>query len=268
MVKKEDVPKLLEKITEEKEKATEIIDKEMLKLLAAPREHEDPMVAIWRMQFMRDIVERQRKGEEIDFNKVITFMTIKTALQPQQSIDPNLLLALTKSPEGGQWSQFIQTYLQQQTTMQQQNLQMQQNLLTMLFGQKTQIQEIQTQQILDSLNQAIANQEKRIEDLKSIIEKGAAPAPDLITQLENEIRKKETLEKFAETFKPKEIMKEGKFDWGAFAERAIGIIEKGIEAAAKRPEKPPIQEVKEIPIEVKAEEKEKEKSETQVQIVK
>ena len=147
-IKKEEIPKLIEELVEKSEKGGVEIDRELLKLALEPKQQEDPMVTIYKLQLFRELLERQKKGEDIDMNKILTFMAIRTAMQPQPaSIDPNLLLALTKAPSGGdsQFSQFMQAYLQQLAQQQQQAMQFNQQLLTILFGQKLQQTEQQVQ---------------------------------------------------------------------------------------------------------------------------
>jgi hypothetical protein len=75
----------------------------------------------------------------------------------------------------------------------------------------------------------------------------------LVQQLEYEIKKKEALEKFSETFKPKEIVTEtGKINWGKLLDRAVGIGEKIVEKIpARTPEIKPIQPLPIQPQEVK-----------------
>jgi hypothetical protein len=245
-IKKEEIPKLIEELAEESEKGVEI-DKELLKLALEPKQQEDPMVTIYKLQLFRDLLERQKKGEEIDMNKILTFMAIRTAMQPQpQSIDTNLLLALTKTPSGdSQWAQFMQAYLQQQNQALQQQVQFNQQLMAMLFGQKLQQTEQQVQTIQQSLQEYLKQVDQKIESLKTQVQSSPNPQPDLLQQLEYEIKKKEMLEKFAEEFKPKEIVSEGgKINWGKMLERIIGVGEKVVEKLpARTPEMKPIQQI-------------------------
>jgi hypothetical protein len=246
-IKKEEIPKLIEELVEKSEKGVEI-DKELLKLALEPKQQEDPLIYLMRVSMIRDMLERQKKGEDIDMNKILTFMAIRTAMQPQpQSIDPNLLLALTKTPSGGdsQFSQFMQAYLQQLAQQQQQAMQFNQQLLTILFGQKLQQTEQQVQSIQQSLQDYLKQVDQKIESLKTQVQSSPNPQPDLLEQLEYEIKKKELLEKFAEQFKPKEIVTEGgKINWGKLLDRIIGVGEKVVEKLPARvPEMKPVHQI-------------------------
>jgi hypothetical protein len=246
-IKKEDIPKLIEELAEKSEKGGVEIDRELLKLALEPKQQEDPMVTIYKLQLFRDLLERQKKGEDIDMNKILTFMAIRTAMQPQPtSIDPNLLLALTKAPSGdSQFSQFMQAYLQQLAQQQQQAMQFNQQLLTILFGQKLQQTEQQVQAIQQSLQDYLKQVDQKIESLKTQVQSSPNPQPDLLEQLEYEIKKKEMLEKFAEQFKPKEIVTDsGKINWGKLLDRIIGVGEKVVEKLpARTPEMKPVQQI-------------------------
>jgi hypothetical protein len=246
-IKKEDIPKLIEELVEKGEKGVEI-DRELLRLALEPKQQEDPLIYLMRVSMIRDMLERQKKGEDIDMNKILTFMAIRTAMQPQpQSIDPNLLLALTKAPSGGdsQFSQFMQAYLQQLAQQQQQAMQFNQQLLTILFGQKLQQTEQQVQAIQQSLQDYLKQVDQKIESLKTQVQSSPNPQPDLLEQLEYEIKKKELLEKFAEQFKPKEIVTDsGKINWGKLLDRIIGVGEKVVEKLpARTPEMKPVQQI-------------------------
>lgn len=236
-ISKEEIPKLVEQLA--KEAPSQGIDKEILKIALTPKEGEDPFVTIFKIQMFRDMMDRYKKGEELDLNKILTFMAIKTAMQPQpQSIDPNILLALTK---GGGDSQFLQAYLQQMAQNQQMQQQFNQQLLATLFGQRIQQTEQSVQSLQESLNEALQNINDRIAALQAQAQTGGSP--DLLKQLEYEIKKKEVLEKFAETFKPKEIVSEsGKINWGKVLDRIVDVGEKVVEKLpAKTPELKPVQ---------------------------
>jgi len=169
-------------------------------------------------------------------------MAIRTAMQPQPpSIDPNLLIAITKSGgDSGQWTQFMQTYLQQQAQSQQAQQQFNQQLMTMLFGQRMQQTEQTVQTLRQSLNDYLNELNSRIADLQARVQGGGA-SQDLVKQLEYELKKKEVLEKFAESFK---------INWGKLLDRAVGIGEKIVEKIpAKTPEMKPVQPLPVQPIE-------------------
>jgi len=237
---KEEIAKLIEEIAKGTQQQPGI-DKELLKVALTPKEGEDPFVTIFKIQMFRDMLDKTKKGEEIDLNKLLTFMAIKTAMQPQPpSIDPNVLLALTK---GGGDSQFMQAYLQQAAQNQQMQQQFNQQLLMTLFGQKMQQQEQQMQTLQESLKEALEEVNERIATLQ--LQAQGGQNPDLLKQLEYEIKKKEMLEKFAETFKPKEIISEsGKINWGKVLDRIVDIGEKVVEKLpAKTPELKPIQTI-------------------------
>jgi hypothetical protein len=252
-IKKEDVPKLIEQMVKETPQG---VDKDLLRLALEPKQQEDPLIYMMRVNMIQQMLDRAKKGEELDMNKILTFMAIKTAMQPQPtSIDPNLLLALTKAPSGdssAQWSQFMQAYLQQQAQMQQQQAQFNQQLMTMLFGQRMQQTEQMVQTLQQSLNDYLQDLNTRIVDLQAKVSTPGA-SPDLVQQLDYEIKKKEMLEKFAESFKPKEIVTEtGKINWGKLLDRAVGIGEKIVEKLpARAPEIKPVQPIPVQPQEVK-----------------
>jgi len=242
--KEEEVLKMMEEIMKSTPETS--IDKELLKLALAPKEGEDPFVTIFKMQLFKDMMERQKKGEDIDLGKILSFMAIKTAMQPQPpSIDPNLLIALTKGGgDSNQWSQFMQAYLQQQAQAQQAQQQFNQQLMAMLFGQRMQQTEQQVQTLQESLKDYLNELNNRIAELQSKASSGASK--DIVQQLEYELKKKEILEKFAESFKPKEIVTEsGKINWGKLLDRAVGIGEKIVEKIPK--ETPMMREIKTIP---------------------
>jgi hypothetical protein len=249
-IKKEDIPKLIEQMV--KETPDGGIDREILRLALEPKQQEDPLIYMMRVNMIQQMLERTKKGEELDMNKILTFMAIKTAMQPQpSSIDPNLLLALTKAPSSdssGQWSQFMQAYLQQQAQMQQQQAQFNQQLMSMLFGQRIQQTEQTVQALQQSLSDYLQDLNQKILDLQARITQPGA-SPDLVQQLEYEMKKKEVLEKFAETFKPKEIVGEGgKINWGQLLDRAMGIGEKIVEKMPPRmPELKPVQPIPVMP---------------------
>jgi len=238
---KEEINKLIEQLT--KETQEQGIDKEILKVALTPKEAEDPFVTVFKLQFLKDMLDKSKKGEEIDLNKLLTFMAIKTAMQPQPpSIDPNILLALTKS---GDNTQFLQAYLQQMAQNQQMQQQFNQQLLMTLFGQKMQQTEQQMQTLQESLKEALDEVNERIASLQLQAQSQSGQSPDLLKQLEYEIKKKEMLEKFAETFKPKEIISEsGKINWGKVLDRIVDIGEKVVEKLpARTPELKPIQTI-------------------------
>ena len=87
--------------------------------------------------------------------------------------------------------------------------------------------------------------DQKIESLKTQVQSSPNPQPDLLEQLEYEIKKKELLEKFAEQFKPKEIVTEGgKINWGKLLDRIIGVGEKVVEKLpARTPEMRPVQQI-------------------------
>jgi len=242
--KKEELLKLIEAAWDKGEKGE--LDKELLKLVLEPKQQEDPLIYMMRISMLRELLERFKKGEDVDMNKILTFMAIRTAMQPQPpSIDPNLLLALTKTPGDSGWTQFMQAYLQQQAQIQQQQQQFNQQLMALLFGQKMQQTEQQVQSIQQSLQEYLRQVDEKIESLRSQMMSSPNPQPDLIQQLEYEIKKKELLEKFAEQFKPKEIVTEsGKINWGKLLDRIIGVGEKVVEKLPTRvPEVKPVQPI-------------------------
>jgi len=58
-------------------------DKEILKAALTPKETEDPAVTLFKLQFIKDMMEKSKEDEEIDFNKILAFLAIRIAMQPQ-----------------------------------------------------------------------------------------------------------------------------------------------------------------------------------------
>jgi hypothetical protein len=230
-MEEKEIPIKLKKEEEEVKEQKDLREKILEKLLET-REKEDAVVSLLRLTTARELLEKkEQKESELDLNKILAIFAIKTAFQPQtQSIDPTLLLLLTRSHDNSQLSQFMQAYLQQQSQALQQQVQFNQQLMAMLFGQKIQKTEQTVQAIQESLQEYLKQVNEKIESLRSQIQSSQNPQPDLLQQLEYEIKKKEMLEKFAQEFKPKEIVTEsGKINWGKFVEKGLNVFEKFVE---------------------------------------
>jgi len=182
---------------------------------------------------------------DIDFNKLLAFGVINQMFRQQSNIDPNLLIALmNKGSDSDAWDKFLAAYLQQQAQTQQTQLQFNQQLIATLFGQRLTEQDRQVKEIKESLEKEIKKIDDRIRQLQEEAKNQPSASQDLIDMLEYEMKKKEVLEKFAETFKPERIVQEGgKIDWGKLAERMLSTFEKVAEARARMPTYQPVQEI-------------------------
>ena len=249
-MEEKEIPIKLKKEEEEVKEQKDLREKILEKLLET-REKEDAVVSLLRLTTARELLEKkEQKESELDLNKILAIFAIKTAFQPQtQSIDPTLLLLLTRSHDNSQLSQFMQAYLQQQSQALQQQVQFNQQLMAMLFGQKIQKTEQTVQAIQESLQEYLKQVNEKIESLRSQIQSSQNPQPDLLQQLEYEIKKKEMLEKFAQEFKPKDIVTEsGKINWGKFVEKGLNVFEKFVEKLPAQA--PPLKTVQPIPTNV------------------
>jgi len=203
---------------------------------------EDPFDKMLKLMLVREFSGKSNVTDGLDLNKILAFAAIKQMLTP----DPMTLLAVQRMQTDTTKDSFWQQYMQQQQ-------QMQQNLMTMLFGQRIQETEKRYQDLKEAIsermewiNQQIANLEKAYRE---------KPTKDLASELEEWVKKKQVLEEFAETIKPKEIVTDsGKINWGKLLDRAVGIGEKFVEKLpVKTPEPKPIKPLEETqpPLKVK-----------------
>jgi len=258
MEDKEKIVKALTDVDKDVEKEVERKKMDLIKAIINTEPKGDPVTEMARLTFLRDLLKDFSKKTDTEdekvLSKVLTWAMVNQALQSTQK-QPDLttlmsMMNMMKS-DGGDWSKFMQTWLQLQAQAQQQQAQTQQQLITMLFGkQKSDIEDMKNR-----TEEMIRRLDDKINMLASSKEQ-----PGIKDYLQQIIEVRDTLrdviDKLGIVEKSQEVVDDkGKLQLGRLLDRGLKLAERVIEKMpAQQPEPKqvqmmPVQEIPQAPTE-------------------